>query len=960
MESVLVLIALIYGLGLPVGVVYLLVRTARLGRENIDLGLRVRSAEQQLEALESRAQNDPLEGGTAATGQPRQAGLQEATPGSTVKPQSASGPASETTSQAASRAPWGDPKVAGRAPASGATPPSPTKAARQTDTVKPGLPAQKPAPRTPSAFDRMMGQLGSWLVQNWVYAVAAVSLALAGIFLVQYGIEAGLLPPTARVLAALGFGALLIGAGEYLRKRWGDGEDSPAAFLPSVFSGAGIVTLFAGLLAARHMYDLIGPTTLFAGLLLVAAGAIVLGWLTGPLLSVLGIVGAFVTPFLLGGSSDASPVVAHLGLVTLVGLAIDTYRRWKWLSALSIILGQILLVVLVRFADVDPEWVIGSALILPFAAVIVMGWRVLPRLPGAALLPHLVTTKSLRGLPRRMLLLQGLMAASVVWLMLSSTAGSAEFWLSVGALALLSGGMAIWARRCVAMEDLPILPAIGMLITAAMQPVLYLDVWQAFIVPVGQGALANGIERGVESDLRLAPAYLLALAVGVGIIAAWRSLTSDGHKRVWAFASAIFAPAMLVVLELTWVPANQIGAFRWALVVLAVAALMVIKLERFARAGDKDRMRLSLALISALGLISFALMLVLSPSALTVALALTVLVTVEIDRRFDLPLLEWFAVVGTILVSARLVLDPGLPWADDAPIRSVSFAFAGSILPLAAAWWLGKDRNRFKALVTLESAALSLTAIFAALLLDRAIETATGVQYEQHWGDGLNALIWMLVGAVQLWRLQLGGRLATLRLGLAAIYGVLALGYLARALLVDNPFTTYGEVIHGWPGLSTLGVAYALPALLLLGVARGMSHLPGKARLGFALGGAGLLAFWAVAEIAHFWRGPELAGQPMRQPELYTYTVALLLVGAGLLYQAIARGSDLMRRVAMGVIALTSAKVFLVDAAGLDGLMRVFSFLALGLSLVALAWLNRWAANRGKGDGDAPKPGPDP
>ena len=33
-------------------------------------------------------------------------------------------------------------------------------------------------------------------------------------------------------------------------------------------------------------------------------------------------------------------------------------------------------------------------------------------------------------------------------------------------------------------------------------------------------------------------------------------------------------------------------------------------------------------------------------------------------------------------------------------------------------------------------------------------------------------------------------------------------------------------------------------------------------------------------------------------------------------------------------------------ASGLSGLTRVFSFLALGLSLAALAWLNRWAAAR--------------
>ena len=54
----------------------------------------------------------------------------------------------------------------------------------------------------------------------------------------------------------------------------------------------------------------------------------------------------------------------------------------------------------------------------------------------------------------------------------------------------------------------------------------------------------------------------------------------------------------------------------------------------------------------------------------------------------------------------------------------------------------------------------------------------------------------------------------------------------------------------------------------------------------------------------------------------------------------------------MGVIGLAVAKVFLVDISGLEGLTRVFSLLVLGLSLAALAWLNRWAQHQ-SGDQDA-------
>lgn len=81
----------------------------------------------------------------------------------------------------------------------------------------------------------------------------------------------------------------------------------------------------------------------------------------------------------------------------------------------------------------------------------------------------------------------------------------------------------------------------------------------------------------------------------------------------------------------------------------------------------------------------------------------------------------------------------------------------------------------------------------------------------------------------------------------------------------------------------------------------------------------------------------------MAQPELYSYTIALLLIGGGLFYQSLAKRSAMMRKVVLFVIGAAVAKVFFVDISGLEGLTRVFSLLVLGLSLAGLAWLNRWA-----------------
>jgi uncharacterized membrane protein len=98
---------------------------------------------------------------------------------------------------------------------------------------------------------------------------------------------------------------------------------------------------------------------------------------------------------------------------------------------------------------------------------------------------------------------------------------------------------------------------------------------------------------------------------------------------------------------------------------------------------------------------------------------------------------------------------------------------------------------------------------------------------------------------------------------------------------------------------------------------------------------------YVALEIRRLWRGPDLSVPDVTQPELYSYTVAMMAAALAALLLAFWRRSTLLRRLAMAGVALTVAKVFLIDMAGLSGLIRVASFLGLGLALAGLAWLDR-------------------
>ncbi|PHQ95179.1 MAG: hypothetical protein COB40_10710, partial [Marinosulfonomonas sp.] len=243
----------------------------------------------------------------------------------------------------------------------------------EDETVNIELPPREIIDDTPpKAFvlkPENIAKAGKWLAQNWFLAVAALSLALAGVFMVQYGVEQGLITPFWRVMGAAFLGIALIGAGEFVRRRWGDGDQSHTAYLPSTFAGAGLVALFAAVLAARQMYGLIGSETALIYLVMVSIVAIVLGWYYGPYLAVVGILGSLAAPFLVGGESSAPQLFFYyFAIVVVAALAVDTVKRWAWVSVLALVFGYIAAFVIFDKSAGD-EHFLAFALITAVASV---------------------------------------------------------------------------------------------------------------------------------------------------------------------------------------------------------------------------------------------------------------------------------------------------------------------------------------------------------------------------------------------------------------------------------------------------------------------------------------------------------------------------------------------------------------------------------------------------------------
>ncbi|APX12119.1 DUF2339 domain-containing protein [Tateyamaria omphalii] len=809
------------------------------------------------------------------------------------------------------------------------------------DAVDTGAAASPPPPppSDPPEPTPLM-RFGAWLVANWFYAVSAVSLALAGLFLVQYGIENDLFPPTARVLAALGFGGALIVGGEVIRRRYGDGVDTATAYIPSVFSGAGLVSLFGGVAAARLLYDLIGVEVAFAGMAAVGLLGVGLGWLYGPLLAAVGVIGAFAAPLLVGSTVPATSwLFVYFGVVAAVGLGIDTIRRWAWVSVLSVALGLIMGWLTVLGGDLD--LVLGFqayVMVLAVLSILIPARSFRPDHAGVLVHAFLRAPKGDRPAFPTWLALGTVAAASasVVW---SAAAGAEPFWMALVSLVILSMALIYWSVSGPALQDFALLPVVAALAVVAREGLDMGPVISAF---------ADAYAVTPEADYPMAVSVLWGVGLLLSGAMALRALR-PGEGLIWGLAAALTAPVMAITLEVTWQPALTIGAYPWALHAIALAAVMVGLALRFARADAPERVRASLFVLSGLASISFALVLILSLAALTVALAVTVLVAAWLDRQFKLPLMQVFIAVGVAAVGARLVGDPGLGWALDAPLWEMLLAYAGSLAAFVASLVLLRGLQRITARIMLDTAAWSTAGMTISLLLIRFLDDLLpGSNTDTHWAMGLFAVIWLGLMLVQLLRIEgLGGLFVWVRGLLAALFGLIGFGALALGLTLLSPLLAgWGDDVAGPPVLNTLIPAYLLPALLL-GLAAWRVRQP-TLRWGFGGMAVALLVYWAFATIRHVWQGPasmELSNGFL-QPELYSYTVAILLTGAVLFYQSLARNASGLRRAGLAVIGLAVAKVFLIDISGLDGLVRVLSLVVLGLSLAGLAWLNRWAQMR--------------
>jgi uncharacterized membrane protein len=823
--------------------------------------------------------------------------------------------AAASPSPAASPAPAPRPQVSAP-PAPVARPPSPPPPAASVP-VTPRPPSSAPAP---ISFEERFGT-------RWVVWVGGVALALGGIFLVRYSIEEGLIGPGVRIVLGALLAFILVAAGEWTRRKENLSGlyGLPSAHIPSILTAAGTTVAYATIYAAYGLYDFLPPGAAFVLLGLVALLTLAAALLHGPALAGLGIVGAYLAPILVSSAAPDYPALyIYIAIVTAASFALARMRMWMWLALAAVVLSA--------------AWTLPG---IGPNAVSALGAHTFNVLAGFALAAVFLVCGLLYGPPAKPGEVDRVSAFAL------------SVYLLVGALLVLASqhdSMALTAFVALTIATVAIAwrteAATAAVLVAAMLAMLVMAHWAVQMnfnflkMPAGVAAPAIAEPQRYDYTSHLALAAGWAALFGIaGFLAQGRSVRAL-VPMLWS-ASSVFAPlAMLIALYYRIAALDR--SLPFAGLALLVALIFASATERLLRSARRPGTVTASGFYAtgALAALALALTFALDKGWLTVALALMVPGTAWIADQRRLPWLRWLAAILVVLVTARIAYEPRIVGDDlgTAPIFNwLLYGYGAPALSFWTAGWLLRRRADDLPARMVDSGAILFTVLLAVVEIRHYV--GGGDIYQPANGLTENAL-YVNVGlalTIGLERVRQRTNSIVHNIGACAVAALTLVAILAALAYVTDPALATAPV--GPPIVNLILLGYGIPAMLataLALIARTSRPLP--YRIVAAIIAMMLALFYLSLEVRRLFHGSILAG-PTSDAEQYMYSTVWLLFGIVVLAVGFVVRSQPARLLALGVIGLTIAKVFIVDTATISGIFRALSAIGLGVVLLGIGWL---------------------
>lgn len=187
------------------------------------------------------------------------------------------------------------------------------------------------------------------------------------------------------------------------------------------------------------------------------------------------------------------------------------------------------------------------------------------------------------------------------------------------------------------------------------------------------------------------------------------------------------------------------------------------------------------------------------------------------------------------------------------------------------------------------------------------------------------------------WNEKLEGPLKSLGLALAALA---FFRFLYFDILLLSP-TAVKQALGPAP-IANLGTIHYLTAAIWLWLYAKIEPSNGKlSGLPKLLNIASLFAAIAAVMITvrQAVHGTDIATPPFTSTETYLYSAGLLILAIAWLARGIQTSNALLRIAGLLLLTIVTVKVFWLDARQLEGVLRILSFLGLGIALMGIGWI---------------------
>lgn len=754
--------------------------------------------------------------------------------------------------------------------------------------------------------------------------IGGIALALAGFFMVKYSIETGLLSPTVRVILGIIFGAGLLYAAHWIRSK---PKFANGTRISQALSGAGIADLYVCIFAATNLYGLVPPFLGFTGMALVTAIAVILSLKHGMPIALLGLVGGFLTPAMVGSNDPQAPILFIYLYFVLTGLMVVIRKQCWWLLAIPAVLGAFVWVCLWlfggNFSPTDTIY-LGLFLMAISATVVYLSKEQYAEdFEGEVKLNDMRSTVSLNYITLGgAIFLTGTIAAQAGFGLLE--------WGLFGLLSLGGIGLAYFNQRLYGL-----VPWVSMAVNAVM-----LMMWNTPDVN------AYALIISLFAALYIASGYVLQSKSERPLI--WSGLT----------AAASIGYYLIAYYKLHDTFSISFMPLFWGAIAVEFAGLGSLALKRlYAEIPSEHPQRQHVLAIYAATVTAFlaiGLTIELPREFLSVAFAAQMFAIAWINTKVDVKALRGIAgilacVFGFLLIpqiillvqlTAYSLVEAKLSLQESVPIVNwPTFQLGLPALFFIAASYLLRIKKDDLLVRVFEVSAIALIGVMGYYLTRHAFHIDENVLFIKAGfiERGVITNILFIYGLGCLWVGRNYARQAVHLSGLVlSAIAIFRIGYFD--LIAYNPIWST-QAVGELPILNALLLTYGLPILWTWKATQELPYAGKEQWSKYGYGFALLLAFVLISyNVRHMFHGTYLNSGLTSNAEIYTYSAVWLVCGIALLFFGTLKKDKMIRIASLIIMILTVGKVFLYDASELEGLFRVFSFFGLGLSLLGLSW----------------------